>query len=644
MPLSNFTNLDFDQIKTNLIDYLRSNSNFTDYDFEGSNLSSILDVLAYNTYITSYNANMVSNEVFIDSATLRENVVALAKNIGYVPRSRKSSEANISFFVDTTINNINNITPASITLKKGPVAASLGSFGNTSFVFSILEDITRPVFDNIATFDEIPIYEGNLITTTFTVSSFNPNQRFILPNSGIDTRLINVYVTEVEDRGQTRKKYQLKEDLFDLDSESRVYFIQEIDDERYEIIFPDGIFGRKLKTDDVIDIEYIVCNGESANGINQFVFNGRLITTRNGVDTNYPSGISLITTNLASSGGDVIESVESIKKYAPRVYSSYNRALTASDYQALIPSRIYPETESITVFGGEDLSPPQYGKVFISIKPKNGDFIPNLIKENIKNKLKRYAVAGIVPEILDLKYLYIEVNSKVYYNTNLENSSSLSNLIISNVQKYSESTELNRYGAKFKYSKFLGIIDNSDESVTSNISTIQIRRDLRVVLNTFTEYKIGFGNEFHVKSNRFNIKTSAFRVSGINSDLYFSDFTSNIESETGSIFIFSLPSQTSKDYSIVRENVGTINYKTGEIVLNPLNISSAKNKDGTAIIEISAIPKSNDVIGKQDLYLQLDISKSTFEMVQDSIVSGFDFSAANYTVSSSYTNGNLVRP
>ena len=547
MPLLNFTNLDFDQIKTNLIDYLRSNSNFTDYDFEGSNLSSILDVLAYNTYITSYNANMVSNEVFIDSATLRENIVALARNIGYVPRSRRSSEANVSFFVDTSSE---TVKPTSLTLRKGVVASSSGSFGNTSFVFSILSDVTVPVFDNIATFNELPIYEGNLLTTTYTVSSFNPNQRYILPNSGVDTRLINVFVLE---NGSTRTKYELKDNLFDLNGESRIYFIQEISNERYEIIFGDGIFGRKLGDGDIIEIEYIISNGDSGNGINQFLFSGRLTYSRNGTEYNLTSGISLLTTNLSSSGGDVIESVESVRKFAPKIYSSYNRAVTVEDYQSLIPTRIYPETESITVFGGEDLSPPQYGKVFISIKPRNGDFIPNLIKENIKNRLKKYAVAGIVPEILDLKYLYVEVNSKVYYNSNLAKSSSdVSSIVNNNVNKYAESSELNRYGAKFKYSKFLKIIDDSDSSITSNITTVQMRRDLRVVLNTFTEYKIGFGNEFHVKSTRFNIRSSSFRVNGINSDLYLGDVVNQNtsspynQSENGNIFLFTVNSPSSQ--------------------------------------------------------------------------------------------------
>ena len=638
MPLLNFTNLDFDQIKTSLIDYLKSNSNFTDYDFEGSNLSSIIDVLAYNTYITSYNANMVSNEVFIDSATLRENVVALARNIGYVPKSRKAAEANISFFVDTSTE---QLKPTSLVLKKGPVASSSGSFGNSSFVFSILSDRTVPIFDNIATFNNVPIYEGNLLSTSFTVNSRNPNQRFILSNSGIDTKLINVFVLE---RGSTRVKYNLKEDLFDLDSESRIYFIQEIEDERYELLFPDGIFGRKLEDGNIVEVEYIASNGDSGNGVNQFLFSGRLTFTKNGTETNLTSGISLLTTNSASSGGDVIESVESIKKYAPRVYSTYNRALTVNDYEVLIPSRIYPETESITVFGGEDLTPPQYGKVFISIKPRNGDFIPNLVKENIKNDLKKYAVAGIVPDILDLKYLYVEVDSKINYNTNSAPSSAyVSSVVNTNVKDYAESSELNRYGAKFKYSKFLNIIDRSDASVTSNITTVQMRRDLRVVLNAFTEYKIDFGNEFHIKKDMFNIKSTGFRIDRLNQTLYLGDRVDGVNKEKGSIFLFIVPNTSSKSHTIIKENVGSIDYKNGRITLNPINIVSAKNKDGQAIIEISAIPNSNDVIGKRDLYLQLDISKSNFEMIEDQISSGLDFSASNYTSPSSYSNGNLIR-
>jgi hypothetical protein len=640
MPLANYTNLDFDQVKSTLREYLKENSNFTDYDFEGSNLSTILDVLAYNTYITSYNANMVANEVFIDSATLRENVVSLARNIGYLPRSRKAAAANISFFLDTS-----NITPtpSTITLKKGPVATSSGSFGNQSFVYSILNDITVPVVNGEANFSNISIYEGNLLTSNFTYSARNSNQKFILPNIGVDTDLITVSV-KPNQQSTRNVKYSRQDSLFDINSDSKVYYLQEVDDERYQIIFGDDIFGKKLNDNNFITVDYITSNGDSANGVNSFVFAGRLSYVRNSQEYTVTNGISQLSTGLSSSGGESIEGVESIKKFAPRIYASQNRALTSNDYETLIPAKIYPETESISVFGGEELIPPQYGKVFISIKPRFGDFIPNLIKENIKNKLKKYAVAGIVPEILDLKYLYLEVNSKIYYNSNLAPSATyVSTVVQNNTTKYSESTELNRYGARFKYSKFLKMVDDSHESVTSNITTVTMRRDLRVVLNSFAEYQIGFGNSFYIKNmSGYNIKTSAFRIAGIQENVYLSDIP-NTNRITGSLFFFTLPSIGSRSPTVVRRNVGTINYVSGIITLNPVNVLDAKLKDGQPIIEIAVTPTSNDVVGLQDLYLQLDISSSNFEMIVDDIASGLDPSASSYIVSSSYSNGNLVR-
>ena len=640
MSLVNFANLDFDQVKTTLKEYLQSNSNFTDYNFEGSNLSTVLDVLAYNTYITSYNANMVANEVFIDSATLRENVVALARNIGYLPRSRTAARATVTFFVDCS-----NITPApsNLTLNKGPVAATSSAFGNSSLVFSICEDITVPVKDGIARFNNISIYEGTLLTSEFTNSAANPNLRFILPNTGIDTSLIKVRVKN-NSFSTAGVKYSSQDSLFDITSLSKVFFLQEIEDERYEIFFGDGIFGQKLDEGNVVEVDYIVSSGDGGNAVRNFQFAGKLTYTRNATEYTVSSGVSLLTTGLPASGGEQIESVDSIKKFAPRIYASQNRALTSNDYETLIPTKIYPETESISVFGGEDLVPPQYGKVFISIKPRTGDFLPNLIKENIRLRLKKYAVAGIVPEILDLKYLYIEVDSKIYYNSNLAPSSAdVSSLVQSNATKYSESSELNKYGARFKYSKFLNIIDQSQEGITSNITTIKMRRDLRVALNSFAEYAIGYGNEFHINSmSGYNIKSSAFFISGVSEPLYVTDIP-NTNRETGSLFFFTLPSINSTSPVIVRRNVGTIDYVKGIITLNPVNIVSGKIKDGQTIIELEATPHSNDVIGLQDLYLQLDISNSNFETVIDEVSSGLDPSASNYIVSSSYGNGMLVR-
>ena len=640
MPLANFSNLDFDQVKTTLKEYLKANSTFTDYDFEGSNLASIVDLLAYNTYITSYNANMITNEVFIDSATLRENVVALARNIGYLPKSRKAASATVSFFVDCS-----EIvpTPASITLKAGPVASSSGSFGNQSFIFSILSDITVPVRDSIASFDEISIYQGSLLTSNFTYSSRTPNAKFILPNSGIDTSLIKVTVKTTQ-QSTSKINYTTQDSLFDITSTSKVYYLQEIEDERYQLIFGDGIFGKELEEGNYITANYIVCNGDSAKGVNSFNFAGNLSYTRNSNSYTVTSGISLLTTDISAKGGATIESVDSIKKFAPRIYASQNRALTANDYETLIPAKVYPETESISVFGGEELIPPQYGKVFISIKPKTGDFLPNLIKENIRMKLKKYAVAGIVPEILDLKYLYIEVDSKIYYNSNLAISgASISSIFQNNTKKYSESSDMNKYGARFKYSKFLNIIDQSDDAITSNITTVNMRRDLRVSLNSFAEYAIGFGNEFHIRSmSGYNIKSSGFKISGFPDDVYISDIP-NTNRVDGSLFLFTVPSVSSTTPTIVRRNVGTIDYKKGVMIINPINIISGKIKDGQTIIELSVCPVSNDVVGLQDLYLQLDISTSNFETVVDEVSSGLDPAASNYIVTSSYANGNLVR-
>ena len=282
--------------------------------------------------------------------------------------------------------------------------------------------------------------------------------------------------------------------------------------------------------------------------------------------------------------------------------------------------------------------------MFISIKPRTGDFLPNLIKQNIKNKLKKFAVAGIVPEILDLKYLYIEVDSKVYYNANMAPSAELvSSTVQTNANKYAESSELNKYGARFKYSKFLKVVDDSHESVTSNITTLRMRRDLRVVLNGFAEYQIGFGNRFQVKDpDGFNIKTSAFRIDGITQDIYLGDIP-RPDRETGTLFFFSLPAVGSQTPTIIRRNVGFIDYINGVITINPVNIQGGMVKDGQTIIEIEATPSSNDVIGLQDLYLQLDISNSNFETVVDEISSGLDPAGSNYIVTSSYPNGNLVR-
>ena len=636
MTLVNFSNLDFDQIKSSLKEYLRANSNFTDYDFEGSNLSTIIDTLAYNTYITSYNANMVSNEVFIDSATLRENVVSLAKAIGYIPRSKKSSIATVSFFVDTSSL---PITPLTLTLQKGLVCTSSTTFQGLSYSFNIIDSVTKPVLNNIVTFDAIQVYEGTYLTQTFTVDTNNPNQKFILSNAGIDVSSIRVTVRNTQNSTVTRQ-FSLSENLIDIGPTSKVFFIQEIEDQRYELIFGDGIFGVKLENLNFIEVSYVVSNGENGNGISNFVYAGRLLDNN---DASVVESISEITTDIASNNGQDLESVDSIKKFAPRIYASQNRAVTAADYEAIVPT-IFPETESISVYGGETLDPPRYGKVFISIKPYNGDFLSSIIKDQIKTQLRKYTVAGIVTEIIDLKYIFVEYESTVYYNANLSpGAGSVKSIVEANLSRYSDSTELNRYGSRFKYSKFQKIIDDSHPSITSNITKITMRRDLSAKVNVLADYELCFGNQFHIKNSRtgYNIKSSGFNVDGIVDQVYFGDLPGSNE-KTGSIFLFKLNSLT--EPVIVRNNVGSINYERGEINLSPIKITNTvKMKNGLKIVEISAIPKSNDVIGKEDLYLQLDINNSILNMQIDDISSGANISGSTYTVTSSYTNGSLIR-
>lgn len=635
MSIVNVSSLDFAEIKESIKSYLRADGRFTDYDFEGSNFTVLLDTLAYNTYISAYNANMLTNEVFLDGATLRENVVSLARNLGYLPRSVTASRAKIQFAL-----NLEGISSniVSVTLRKGIVATSSSIYGGISYVYSIPDDITIPVSNSTAVFDEVEIFEGAYVQNTFEVDSNKKNQRFILQNPRVDTNLIRVEVRESRNSNVTRF-YRQASNLVNVSRTDDVFFINEIDDQRYELIFGDGTFGSKLQNGNYIIVTYVVTNAENGNGINRFTFTGRFVDNNGSpLKINSP----LVSTVEAAGYGSPIESVESIKKLAPRVYASQNRAVTASDYEALIPS-LYPETDSVSVFGGEELSPPKYGKVFISIKPKNGDYVPNIVKDNIKTLLRKYSVAGIIPEFIDLKYLYIEYDANVYYNQNLGSSTQIREEVKKNIELYASSDELNRYGSRFKYSKFLKLIDDSSTAITSNITNVYLRRDIKVSPpGVFAEYEICFGNRIHIKSlSGYNIKTSGLQISGVTGTVYISDLPDTSQ-ETGTMFLFRLDAKN--EPVIIRKNIGTIDYERGEIRINAINISStSKKKFGDNIIEVSLIPQSNDIIGLQDLYLQLDTSMSTIDMISDTIASGIDLSGTQYIVSSSYLNGEYVR-
>ena len=617
MPFTKFTNLDFDQIRAQIKDYLRANSNFSDFDFEGSNFSVLIDTLAYNTYITAFNSNMVVNESFLDSATLRENVVSLARNIGYVPRSRSASKANVTLSVQTTTSS------PTVTLEKGLVC--VGSVENSNYIFSIPENITTTVESNAATFSGIDVYQGTLLKNSFVVDG-SLDQRFILNNSFIDTATIVVKVDE--------KEYSRVDNILNIDSTSEIYLIQEVQDEKYELLFGDGYFGKKLQNGAVITVTYIVTDGVEGNGASSFAFSGRLLGSLNEVVS--PTSVTLTTNTSSSNGGD-IESVESIKYYAPRLYSSQYRAVTARDYEAIVQS-IYPNTESVSVVGGEELDPPQYGNVIISIKPKNGDYVSDFDKETILTKLKNYALSGINQQIIDLKVLYVEVDSAVYYNPAQSSTpNDLKTSITSTLNTFG-TANINKFGGRFKYSKLCQTIDNVDNAITSNITRVIIRRNLKALINQSAQYELCYGNSFYYKPEGFNIKSTGFTLAGRSGTFYFTDIPG-----TGGKGVISVVRESTDGgkYVVEIKSAGTVDYTKGEITLNTLNITSTTKANN--IIEIQAYPQSNDVIGLKDLYLSLSVEDSTINMIRDTITSGEQISGVGYKTTSSYLNGELKR-
>ena len=640
MPFTKYANLDFDQIKTSIKDYLRANSNFTDFDFDGSNFSVLIDTLAYNTYITAFNSNMIVNESFLESATLRENVVSLARNIGYVPRSRTAAKAQISFDITRPAGN----SSVSVTLQRGLVCT--GNVNNTGYVFSIPENITKtfietPSGDFVASFDSIEIYEGTFLTNTFTYDG-SLDQRFLLKNSFIDTSTLNVYIKK-EDEDGLGIEYSIVDNIINVDSNSRIYLLQEVQDEQYQLLFGDGLIGKKLGTGtnndgNLITAHYIVTGGKEGNGVRNFAFSGRLESSDGDI---LNVGDVSVTTVQESQNGSEIESIDSIKYFAPKIYSAQSRAVTARDYEAIIKN-IYPDTESVSVVGGEELDPPEYGTVSISIKPKNGTFVSDFNKSRILSQLKQYSISGINQKIKDLKILYVELDSSVYYDSaKISTSESLKTRVINSLTSYSNSVDLNAFGGRFKYSKVQQVIDNTDSAITSNISRIRIRRDLRALINQFGQYEICFGNKFHVKTDGYNIKSTGFKISTESDTVYLTDIP-NEDKKTGIISIVKpINNETTR---VVVKSAGTVDYVKGEVLLNTINITSTVKPNN--IIEIQAFPESNDVIGLKDLYLNFSISESSINMVKDVIASGDEISGVVFSrdyYTSSYLNGNLIR-
>ena len=636
MPFSNFTNLDFDQIKTSIKDYLRANSDFQDFDFDGSNFSVLIDTLAYNTYITAFNSNMAVNESFLDSATLRQNVVSLAGNIGYRPRSRTAADAQVSF--DVTINS----SVSSVTLEPGIVC--VGDVDNESYTYAIVEPITANVVSGVAKFENVNIYQGTYLEKTFIYDG-SLDQKFILDNAFIDTSKIVVYVKPSGSSGDGTE-YSLVNDIIDVNADSKIYLITEIQDERYELKFGDGYFGKKLgnganEDGDFITVKYLTTDGKSGNGAANFSFSGRLTST----DLPPNTGVNFETPDIntivkAQNGGD-IESIDSIKYFSPITYSSQNRAVTSRDYEAVI-KKIYPNTESVSVIGGEELDPPEFGTVVISIKPKNGDLLSDFSKNQILSKLKQYTISGINQKIVDLKILYVELESNVYYNDSFVSSADyLKTNIVNSLNQYSQSINLNQFGGRLKYSKLLKVIDDTDQAITSNITKIRIRRNLQASVNQFTQYELCFGNKFYIDPYGFNIKSTGFSIFGKSGTYYMSDVP-NADLKTGVLRIIEILSDGS--IGNVISSAGSIDYEKGEINVSTINIVSTVKPNN--VIEVQAFPRSNDVVGLKDLYISLNISNSSINMVRDVITSGDEVSGVQFTrdfYSSSYPNGSIIR-
>ena len=647
MPFTQFTSLDFDQIKAQIKDFLRSNSNFSDFDFEGSNFSVLIDTLAYNTYINAFNANLVVNESFLDSATVRENVVSLARNIGYVPRSKTAATATIRLS-DVNVGTTNDSTTKFLKLSAGLVC--VGNSENTTYRFSIPDVVTSTrVIDiggtSFAQFDDpITVHEGTFLRRTYRVDT-SAKQRYIIDSPNIDSSTLRVYVSGPADTGLGRN-YRMIDNILNIDKNSEIFLAQEVQDEKYEILFGDGYFGRKLDNNSIITATFIVTDGQTGNGASNFSFQGSFTKSDNTLFT--PSDTINVTTIQNASNGSEVEDVSSIKYFAPRLYSAQYRAVTPRDYEAIIQN-IFPRTESVAVIGGEELDPPQFGKVQISIKPKNGTFVSDFDKSQIKNKLKNYAIAGINSEIVDLKVLYVEINSNIYYNpSQFPSDITLRSRIISALNSYANNVEINKFGGRFKYSKVGTLIDRVDNAITSNITKVIVRRDLKALLNQFAQYELCFGNRFNINPAGYNIKSTGFTIEGFTDTAYITDVPNkNISGDLdgSNMGTLSVVSKNNKnEQRVIVKDAGVVDYKKGEVILNTINITSTQRQNN--IIEVQAFPESNDVVGLKDLYLNFNVSSSTINTVKDVIASGEDVSGVVFTrdyYTSSYSNGDLER-
>ena len=598
MKYTQYSNLDFESIKVTLKDYLRAQTDFTDFDFEGSTWSNLLDVLAYNTYYTAFNTNMVVNELFLESATLRDNVITLAKQLGYKPKSVVAPEAVVNFKVTFT-----GTYPSSIILKKG--TGFVTTFDDKLYRFVVIDDWKVPVTAGEALFNNVKLYEGTVVEDTYVVKTANARQKFVLKNGSADTSSIRVKVYPTS-TSSSFVYYTQIDNIIDIGSKDNIFYVDESLDEQYRLFFGDGVIGRKLVNNELVKVSYLTTSGSTTNGASKFSFSGILLDVSG---NSYPMQISNVTTVSNASGGSELENIDQIKFNAPKLYSSQNRAVTAADYGAIV-RKIYPSVSDIIVYGGEEERYPEFGKVKICIKPNSGSNLSAFTKQDIVQKLKDYAVASVTPEINDPSVVYIELNSKVTYSINKTNQfpEEIKTKVIKVVDDYSQQSETEKFNGKFRHSKYIGVIDEADQSIVSNITTVMLRKDFYPAINSTYFYELCYQNSFKKSCDGPVIQSTGFVVSEYpNYVVYFED--RDLGNELGSIVLYRIDSATG-DKIVLNDSLGTVDYDKAEIMLHDLTIIKGTMFDNR--IEVRAEPAISDISAARSLYLDVDISNSKF--------------------------------
>ena len=609
--------LDFDGIKDNLKTFLSQQDEFTDYDFEGSGMNVLLDVLAYNTHYLGYNANMLANEMYLDSADQRSSVVSLAKQVGYTPKSAVSSTARIDVVV-------NNATGATVTMSRGTKFSTTVDDTNYSFVNNA--DVSISPVDGVYKFSNLDIYEGTYLNYKYTANTSDKDQRFIIPNDNVDTTTLTVKVQE-SSSDSTTNTYKLATGITTLDSTSKVYFLQEVENGRFEVYFGDGVLGEAIADGNIVILDYITCNLDEPNGATSFTLNGTVGGFAN---------VTITTLNNAANG-DSPETIKSIKYNAPRDYTAQDRAVTADDYKVLVKS-LYANAQSVQVYGGEDAATPDYGKVYISIKAKSGSNLTELTKSNLVQSLKSFAVASVTPVIIDPETTFIILETTFKYDSSLttKDVSTLETNVINAISSYNTDT-LENFTGMFRYSAVGQTIDGADTSILSNITKVKMYKYITPTLSSGLKYTLSFNNAFYNPHSGHNssaggiVSSTGFKINNDSStNEHFLD-----DDGAGNIRVYYL-SGTTRIYT--DSSFGTVNYTTGEIILTSANITSISNVDGAAStqIRVTTIPSSNDIIPVRNQVLEIDTANSTITGSVDEIESGSSQAGTTYTTTSSY--------